>query len=192
MRGSQRPNKKRRSAEVAELAVEMLGAQGDGIAEWRGAPVFLPFTVPGDRARAAIGPRRGSGYEGRVIERLASAPRRAIPVCRHFGSCGGCALQHLAAEDYGAVKLGALRAALARVGIDPAMVAPLQTVPPARRRARLGLSRPREPGAAVVIGFRERFRHRLVDLAECPVLEPALFMLVEPLRRAASQFLAPG
>jgi 23S rRNA (uracil1939-C5)-methyltransferase len=189
-RRSTRPT--RATPERVELVVESLGAQGDGIAEWQGAPVFLPFTVPGDRVRAAIGVRRAGGHEGRVIERIASGPGRAEPVCRHFGRCGGCALRHLAAADYRAVKLSRLHTALARVGIDPAIVAPLQTVPPTRRRTRLGLARPRDPSAPAIVGFRERFRHALVDLVECAILEPALFALVEPLRRITTELLPPG
>jgi 23S rRNA (uracil1939-C5)-methyltransferase len=153
--------------------------------------VFLPFTFPGDRVRAEIGARRGAGREGRVVERISAAPR-AEPVCRHFGQCGGCALQHLPDEAYGTVKLGALIEALRRAGIDPAVVAPLRTVAPARRRIRLGLRRPRDPQAPVVVGFRERFSHVLVDLAECAVMEPALVALVGPLRRLVPRWLAPG
>jgi tRNA/tmRNA/rRNA uracil-C5-methylase (TrmA/RlmC/RlmD family) len=45
-------------AEVAELEVERIGARGDGIARWRGQPVYLPFTLPGERVRARLGLRR--------------------------------------------------------------------------------------------------------------------------------------
>jgi 23S rRNA (uracil1939-C5)-methyltransferase len=190
---SRRPAKPARAGgENVELVVESLGAQGDGIAVWRGEPVFLPFTVPGDRVRATLGARRGSGREGRIIVGIGHGPRRTEPVCRHFGCCGGCTLQHLAAEDYRAVKLGALTEALRRVGIDPGIVAPLHVVPPARRRARLGLSRPKDPSAPAIIGFRERFRHTLVDVTECAVLEPALFALVDPLRRLVPALIASG
>jgi 23S rRNA (uracil1939-C5)-methyltransferase len=177
---------------TVELTVDTIGARGDGVATWRGKPVFLPFTVPGDCVRAQVGVPRGAGHEGRVLERLAGGPGRSEPVCRHFGRCGGCALQHLAIEDYQAVKLGALQAALRRAGLDPAVVAPLRTVLPGRRRVRLGVSRPRDPRAPALIGYRERFRHDLVDVHECPVLEPALFALLEPLRRIAPALLPPG
>jgi len=172
--------------------VAQLGAQGDGIAFYAGEPIFLPFTVPGDRVRARLGARRGLGREGRVVERIVSGPGRAVPPCRHFGRCGGCALQHLDPGIYQTVKLDALRTALERVGIDPAVVKPLHVVPAARRRARLGLTRPRNPSLPARIGFRERFRHDLVDLAECPVLEPELFAVVGELRPLASDLLAPG
>jgi 23S rRNA (uracil1939-C5)-methyltransferase len=181
-----------RPLDTVELTVDRLGAQGDGIADWRGEPVFLPFTVPGDRVRAAIGARRGAGREGRVVERLSATSARTEPVCRHFIGCGGCALQHLPHEVYRAVKLGGLTEALRRAGIDPAVVAPLRTVPPARRRIRLGLQRPKAPQAPVAVGFRERFSHTLVDLAECAVMEPPLLALVAPLRQRAPGWLTPG
>jgi 23S rRNA (uracil1939-C5)-methyltransferase len=176
----------------AELSVERLGAQGDGIAFHAGEPVFLPFTAPGDRVRARLGARRGPGREGRVVERIVAGPGRAVPPCRHFGRCGGCTLQHLDPGVYQTVKLNALRTALERVGIDPGVVEPLRVVPPVRRRASLGLSRPRDPSLPARIGFRERFRHDLVDLVECPVLEPALFAIVNELRPLARNLLSPG
>jgi len=186
-RGNQRD-----SDNLVELVVERIGARGDGIAEHRGEPVFLPFTVPGDRVRARLGERRGGGREGRVIERLSRGSGRAEPPCRHFGHCGGCALQHLNHASYRAFKLGALQTVLERVGIDPGLVQPLRVVPPARRRARLGLVRPHDSQAPAQVGFRERFRHDLVDLRECPVLEPALLGLVHELRLLGDYLVPPG
>jgi 23S rRNA (uracil1939-C5)-methyltransferase len=52
--------------------------------------------------------------------------------------------------------------------------------------------RPRDPRLSVLIGYRERFRHTLVDLWECPVLEPALFALAGNLRLVARDLLPPG
>ena len=180
------------AVEPMELLVERLGARGDGIAEHGGEPVFLPFTVPGDRVRARLGARRGGGREGRVIELLNSGKGRADPPCAHFGRCGGCALQHLDRDSYEAVKLGALHRALERVGIDPGLVQQLRVVAPARRRTRLRLVRPRDPRLSARVGFRERFRHDLVDLRECPVLEPGLFTLVDALRRIAGDVMQAG
>src|SRR5260370_34158191 len=177
--------------ELVELSVDRIGARGDGIANSRVEPVFLPFTVPGDRVRARLGARRGEGREGRVVVRLASGPERADPPCRHFGMCGGCALQHLGASSYQAVKLGALRAALERVGIDPGVVEPMWAVPPARRRARVGLVRPGDPAISAQIGFRERVRHNLVDITQCLILEAPLFVVITKLRQGRAGVLPP-
>jgi 23S rRNA (uracil1939-C5)-methyltransferase len=177
---------------VAEILVDRLGVQGDGIAQYQGQPLFLPFTVAGDRVRARLGAPRGGGREGRVVEWLVFGKGRGEPPCMHFGRCGGCALQHLDQASYRAFKLGALYATLERVGIDPGLVQPLRVVAPARRRARFGLMRPSDPGLPMRIGFRERFRHELVDLAQCPVLEPGLFDNVAALRLLARDLLPPG
>jgi 23S rRNA (uracil1939-C5)-methyltransferase len=85
-----------------------------------------------------------------------------------------------------------LNSALERVGIDPGVVGPMRLVAPERRRARLGLARPRNPRVPVRIGYRGRFRHELIDLRECPVLEPALFALIGPLRQVARDLIPPG
>ena len=183
---------RRREGELVELSVERIGAAGDGVARWRGEPVFLPFTVPGDHIHARLGSRRGGGLEGRVVELLDSGPGRIAPPCRHFGRCGGCALQHLNPDLYRSVKLGRLLNALETAGIDPVVVEPLRMVPPVRRRTRLGLARHRDPRQPVRAGFRERFSHDLVDLRECLVLEPALFALVGELRRVVPDLLPPG
>jgi len=186
-RGSQRS-----TDEILELGVERLGGWGDGIAEHGGEPVFLPFTVPGDRVLARLGLRRGGGREGRVVEWLDTGKGRAAPPCRHFGHCGGCALQHLDPASYRAFKLDVLRTALERVGIDPRPVQSLRLVPPVRRRAQLGLMRPHDPRLPARVGFRERFRHQLVDQRECPVLDPGLLSVVCELRRVADDLVPPG
>ena len=179
--------------ELIELQVERIGALGDGVAHWHGQPVYLPFTTAGDRVRAVLGPpRRGGATEGRVVELLAAGVGRCHPPCRHFGRCGGCALQHVDDDAYRAAKLGTLWAALERVRVDPGVVQPLRSVAPGRRRARLGLARPRDPQGTARVGFRERFRHDLVDLRECLVLEPPLFALVAALRERAPSLTPPG
>jgi 23S rRNA (uracil1939-C5)-methyltransferase len=181
-----------RREELVELAIERVGARGDGIAQYRGDPVFVPFTVPGDRVRARLGARRHGGREGFVVDWLAPGPGRAAPRCRHFGTCGGCALQHLDAESYRRIKLQKLHTSLERVGIDPGIVAPMRLMPPERRRARLGLVRPRDPRLPVRVGYRERFRHDLIDLTECPVLERPIFVVIDRLRQVAHELVPPG
>jgi 23S rRNA (uracil1939-C5)-methyltransferase len=179
---------RRWDGELVELSVERIGTVGDGIARWRGEPVFLPFTVPGDHVRA----RRGGGLDAHVVELMGAGPGRSPAPCRHFGACGGCALQHLNPDLYRSVKLSRLLNALETAGIDPVVVEPLRMVLPMRRRTRLGLARPRDPRQPVRAGFRKRLSHDLVDLRECLVLEPALFALVGELRRFVPDLLPPG
>src|SRR5262249_23759259 len=54
------------------------------------------------------------------------------------------------------------------------------------------LLRPADAARPAIGGFRERFSHRLVDLRDCAVLEPALLALIDPLRRVAGAVMPPG
>ncbi len=174
-----------RDAETVSLTIERVGVRGDGIGQWRGEPIYVPFTAPGDVVQARLGTRRGEGRTAELVAVIAPGAR-ATPVCAHFGTCGGCALQHLGDSAYRAAKTEWLEAALAQHGVKPDAIASLQQLPAGtRRRTRFQL----EPGR---IGLHARASHRVVNLEECAVLHPALFALVAPLRKLAAQLLASG
>ncbi len=164
-------------ADLRELHVARLGAKGHGIAERDGAPVYLPFALPGETW--------AEGPDG--LRRLVDSAERVAPVCRHFIQCGGCLTQHLSPALYRDWKRGLVVEAFRHRGIE-AEVAPLVVVEAgSRRRAFLGVER---QGAAVTIGFREEGCHTLVDLAECPVLDPAIVGAIPGLREIARHVMA--
>ena len=174
------------------LRVETVGVRGDGIAQCGGERVYLPLTAPGDVVRARLGERRGEGRMARVLgyETLGA---RAEPRCPHFGTCGGCALQHLTPAAYAEAKTAWLAAALGQHGLDTGALLPLRLLPPGtRRRARFSIVRPRDRHAPVEIGFQARASHRVVEIASCAVLHPALMALLAPLRDVATILFAPG
>ena len=149
-------------SESREVEIVRLGSEGDGVAETPAGPVYVPFALPGERWRLA---------DGAPSERLSDSPERQSPVCRHFGTCGGCVAQHLSAGLYAKWKEGIIREAFRHRGID-ADVCPMKRVAPcSRRRAFLGVER---RGKEVKIGFREEGAHTLVDMEECPVLDPSI------------------
>jgi 23S rRNA (uracil1939-C5)-methyltransferase len=165
--------------DVVELTVTELGAQGDGVGRSGGTPVFLPFSLPGERWRARLLARRGDGFVAAPLAALDQAARQAPP-CPHFGTCGGCQLQHLPAADYARWQRQTVVQALARRGLhDVPVAAPVITPPASRRRVRLGFTA--DPGG-VRLGFRVRAGHALVDVAECPVARPEIVALLPALR----------
>lgn len=176
--------------ETVLLTVTRVGVRGDGIADHLGAPVYIPFTAPGDRVRVRLGRTRDEGRQAEVVE-LVEAGARQAPLCPHFGTCGGCALQHLADDAYRRTKETQLRSALAHRGLDADVVEPLVRLPPGtRRRARLALLRPRK--GRVLAGFHGRESNAIVDMRVCPVLHPRLVELVAPLRDLAMRLMQPG
>ena len=180
------------AAFIAEATVEGLGAGGDGMATLAdGRRAFLPYAAPGDLVRATFAPARGGELAGTVTEVLRQGEGRAEPVCPHFGTCGGCTLQHLEDGLYAAWKRQTVIKALARHGLGDAPVEPLVRTPPAsRRRARFTARR--GGGGTIAIGFYARGTHRIVDIGVCAVLEPGIVALIAPLRELLVRLLTPG
>ncbi|WP_374405457.1 class I SAM-dependent RNA methyltransferase [Pelagerythrobacter sp.] len=146
------------SSEIVRIA-----AKGDGVtADGR----HVPRAAPGDVLRA----------DGT----LAPGQHHMAPPCRHFGTCGGCQLQHC--DEAAIARYVAERVAFAAEGQGVAlgaMFAPHLSPPRSRRRCSLHAA---SAGGKPVIGFREAGSHRVVDMRECHILAPELFALVPALR----------
>lgn len=165
-------------SEFQEFLIGEIGAQGDGLAP---GPVFIPLTLPGERVLA-----RREGVRAEVVEIVAPSPDRVTPPCPHFGSCGGCAMQHWDHPPYLAWKAEQIRLALSFAHIET-QVAPGFAAPPASRR-RLALHARRGKGG-VVIGFKARRSWDLVPIEVCPISDPRLVAAFPALRRLAAPFL---
>ena len=86
---------------MLDVVIGRIGAQGDGIAAMPdGKPLYVPQAATGDRVRVAIEGPENDGVRGRLIDLIEAGPARGTPPCRHFGVCGGCALQHLSPTAY--------------------------------------------------------------------------------------------
>jgi 23S rRNA (uracil1939-C5)-methyltransferase len=107
------------------------------------------------------------------------SPDRRAPICRHFGTCGGCVAQHMSDPLYADWKRGIVVDALRHRGID-ADVAPLASIPPASRRRAVLTAR--RTASGIVLGYHRRKSHDLFGLEECPVLSPAIVDQLASLR----------
>ena len=173
----------------ALVTVERLGAAGDGIAYLEGERLFLPYTLPGERWRVRLGRRVHGGRRAEPLERL-EGPERAIPLCPHFGRCGGCALQHLPGPLYRDFKIARILEPLARRGLAPGRIDPPALSPPgSRRRLRLAW---RRQGRHVRLGFRASRSHAVVPVSRCPVARAELVALLAPLAALLARLPAAG
>lgn len=172
-----------------EVEIAAIGARGDGVARLGGRPIYVPLAAPGDRLRIRLGAPRGDGVEAEIVERLADGPARVPAPCPYFGDCGGCQVQHLEAEAYRAWKRGLVVEAFAHHGLTPEIATLVEFVPAARRRAKLVAER-RE--GLLLLGFNARRSRRVVDIAGCLVLTPALARRLPALRAALPDLLGEG
>ncbi|HEV2531732.1 RNA methyltransferase [Phenylobacterium sp.] len=153
-----------------------MGGEGDGVAP---GPVFVPFTLAGERVIAT-----GSGERRSLVEVLQSSPDRVAPSCPHFLACGGCALQHWAPAPYLAWKVERLAGTLARQHIETELLPAFAAAPGTRRR--LALHARRGTREAAKLGYKARKSWDLVDIAVCPIADPALQAAIPALKRLAA------
>ena len=141
--------------------IETLNGRGEGVAADDHA---YAFTLPGEAIR--LTPLAGG------FELLTRSPERIEPICPYFGTCGGCATQHMGPTLYAQWKRGLLVAALKRAGVE-AEVAPLVDAHGAgRRRATFHarfLSHAHEE-----VGFMRARSHDIIEIEACPLFEPGL------------------
>lgn len=165
------------------LAIERLSHDGRGIARWQGKTLFVAGALPGETVTIRLVGEQSRFAEGEVSEVLVQAPERQTPPCRHFGTCGGCQLQHLEPRSQVAAKQQAVLDQLERQGkVRPkALAAPILSPSEGyRHRARLGVWT--EKNGVVTLGFRRKRERALTAIDSCEVLAPELNALLAPLR----------
>ena len=160
------------------LRIDALGAQGHGIAHDGREQVFVPFALPGETVNVAV--ERGRGTVMAVLE---PSPDRVEPPCRHFGSCGGCSLQHLADAPYRTFKAERVSAALGRERIDIPLSPLVPCAPDSRRRVVLS---GRKTIGGMLLGYHRMLSSEIIDIVECRIARPEIVGALDDLRAMAA------
>ncbi|MGV8931032.1 MAG: 23S rRNA (uracil(1939)-C(5))-methyltransferase RlmD [Luteimonas sp.] len=141
-----------------------------------GKAVFVSGALPGEHVMARQTARSRSFDEAITLEVLTASPDRVEPRCPHFGTCGGCALQHLDTSKQILAKQRVLQENLERIG----HVTPKTMLPPLtdaawgyRRKGRFSVRRVDKKGKTLV-GFRERDPRYVADLSICHTVIPQI------------------
>lgn len=156
---------------------------GRGLARHNGQAVFVAGALQGERVEARWSRRQARFSEARTLQVLSASAERVGPVCRHYGQCGGCQLQHARPAHQLTIKQNAVLDQLARAGVAPArQLLPPVTAEPWHYRARARLAVLFDKAGRLSFGFRRQGDKQLVNVQQCPVLPEALQALLEPLR----------
>ena len=171
-----------------QLTIARLGHRGDGIADTNVGPVFVAYTLPGE----VVTVERVTGHADRrhLLHVDKPSHEREMPICKHFGLCGGCAMQHWSLAEYHIWKRGLVVEALAHANL----IAPVDEVMIdahglGRRRATLHARR----GAHDVleVGFTAPRTHHIVAIDRCPILASGLDGAI-PAAWALAEILKPS
>ena len=165
-----------------QVSINDLSHDGRGVARWpeghanAGKTVFVSGALPGESVLVQQTARSRHFDEAKTLEVLAASPDRVQPRCPHFGTCGGCVLQHLAEDRQIAYKQQVLLDNLQRIG----HVAPASVLPPLRgdawgyrRKGRFSVRRV-EKKDKTLVGFREQDPRFVADIRECHTVIPQI------------------
>lgn len=167
------------------LSVESLDLEAQGVAHnLEGKVVFIEDALPGEEVQVRVNRRKNNWEQASMTALRRGSSQRVRPKCPHFGTCGGCKMQHLHVGAQVATKQRALEDALwhlAKVKAEQ-MLRPIEG--PAwgyRYRARLSVRFVAKKGK-VLVGFHERKSSFVADMDSCEVLPAAMSAMLVPLR----------
>ncbi len=169
---------------AGEALIESIDHEGVGVAHVDGKVIFIDGGVTGERVAFTRRRSRGNFDLGTVTQVLRASAQRTDPRCVYFGTCGGCAMQHVEARSQVAAKQRVLEDNLARLG----KVQAEQILPPVmgaswgyRNRARLSVHYVAKKGG-VLVGFHERRSSYVADTMSCEVMPPHVSAMIPALR----------
>lgn len=137
---------------------------------------LVPRTLPGEVV--------DNGEDGLRI--LTPSADRVSPPCRHFKSCGGCAMQHASDAFVANWKQTIVARALSAQGLTPEFRPSEKSPAQSRRRAKLSGKRTKK---GAVVGFHARGSDVLIAVPDCQLLTPGL-MAVFPKLEALTTIAA--
>ena len=167
-----------------QIQILDLSHDGRGVARREdGKAVFVAGALPGETVLAEPTARSRRFDEARTLEVLTASPERVPPRCPHFGTCGGCVLQHLAEDRQIVAKERVLLENLERIG----KVVPGRVLEPLtadswgyRRKGRFSVRRVNRKDKTLV-GFREQDPRFVADLGQCHTVIPQIGMKIQAL-----------
>ena len=139
---------------IETLTQQGLGRAADG--------QFVPRTLPGEE----IGLR-----EDGTAQILKPSTDRVAPPCRHFKSCGGCAMQHATDPFVANWKAEIVTRALSAHGIAVDIRAVHTSPAQSRRRAKFAGKRTKN---GALVGFHTRASDTIISVPDCQLLLPSL------------------
>ncbi|MEC4814065.1 MAG: 23S rRNA (uracil(1939)-C(5))-methyltransferase RlmD [Scytonema sp. PMC 1069.18] len=178
-------NKMWKQGELIEVEIADLSDMGDGVGRWNEQVMFVPDTVPGDRAVVRLVHVKPSYAHGQLKELLRPSTHRTRPSCIVADKCGGCQWQHIHYEYQLEAKQNQVIQALQRIGgfVEPPVdrVLSISEGLGYRNKATypVGLSQTGQ----VQAGYYQKGSHQLINLNQCPVQDPRLNPLLAEVKQ---------
>lgn len=151
-----------------EIEINSLGSSAEGVGRFKDFTVFVPYTLPGEKAEVLIEEVKKSYAKGRALQILRKSADRIEPKCAIYDRCGGCQLQHLNYEAQLRIKRQQVIDAVTRIGKQPDVPvhATLGAEAPWNYRNKMQFPVGRSKGKTV-IGCFAQGSHEIIDTENC-------------------------
>lgn len=123
---------------------------------------LLPRVLPGEEVAVA---------QDGAVRIVTPSPDRVAAPCKHFKSCGGCAMQHANDSFVAGWKQEIVSRALSAQRIDAPMRPVITSPANSRRRAKLSGKRTKK---GAILGFHARASDTVIAVPDCQLLSPAI------------------
>lgn len=173
------------------IDIESLDMEGRGVGHLQnedgtqGKVIFVEGALPGERVSFQSFRKKPKWEAATLTELHRESSLRVKPKCTYFGTCGGCAMQHLEPSAQVSIKQRVLEDNLWHLGKVRAETIMRPIFGPTwgyRYRARLSVRHVQKKGG-VLVGFHERKSSFIADMQTCEILPPHVSAMLVPLRR---------
>ena len=185
-----------KKGQEAELYIEDISDQGQGIGKIDGFAVFVQGAVPGDRVKCVLTKVKKNFAFAKLVDILEASSYRVKPSCPNYYECGGCDFGEINYEGQLKIKEKQVKDKLFRIGgIDPEKVKkimPMENNFHYRNKVAMQIS----TGGKTVrksgitenyekpsVGFFKRKTHDVVDCGECILQNPSAIAAAKAMRR---------
>ncbi|OCR01599.1 23S rRNA (uracil-5-)-methyltransferase RumA [Oscillatoriales cyanobacterium USR001] len=179
------------AGQLVDLEITDLADSGDGVGRLGQLVVFVPDTVPGDRAQIRLIQVKSDSAIGTLHHLTAPSEHRIRPSCIVADKCGGCQWQHISWRYQLTAKQNIVTQALQRIGgftlppVDPVLTSPDLKTLGYRNKATYPLAT--SSTGQIQAGYYQKGSHRLINLNQCPVQDDRLNPLLKNIKQDIQQ-----
>jgi len=159
--------------DIAEVTIEDIGVNGEGIGKVNGYTLFIKDGIIGDRVTVKVmKAKKNYGY-ARLMKIIDPSPHRVTARCPVARQCGGCQIQEMAYDKQLGFKENKVTANLARIGgidrqyLEKIMEPIIGMEEPFRYRNKAQFPIGRDKDGHAIAGFYAGRTHAIIENQDC-------------------------
>lgn len=175
--------------ELVELIFEDITHEGAGVGKIGGYPLFVPYALPGEKAKVkVINVKKNFGF-GKLVETVEESPARVDPPCNVYYKCGGCQLQHMSYEMQLEMKRNQVQNALKKIGhiVDIPIHPTIGMEDPWRYRNKVQIPVGSQNGELITGFYRKRSHDIIDDMERCIITDEVNDRMIDAVREIANR-----